>query len=288
MTFGEFACKYTAVTRLTEQEQRYVRQLVEEFGDVPLADLRLARLDPWWARILAEGHPSAANKLRSRLRNMLSVAVRWELIQRNPVAQLRKAREAAPRVRWLTPEQRASLLAHANPRLRLYILTAAYTAGRRRSVRYLRERDIDLAVGIVTFRGTKNGDDVTVPLNSVLRAELELRLTGNPDAYVLHPYQSLASIGQAFRRLCRRLGIRDFHYHDLRHDCATALISQGASLRIVQEFLGHRTPAMSARYGHVQPAVLKDFAERLYGAQLATSGPNGTSKPTPEPAAYLG
>jgi site-specific recombinase XerD len=68
---------------------------------------------------------------------------------------------------------------------------------------------------------------------------------------------------------------------------ATALISQGASLRVVQEFLGHKTPAMSARYGHVTPAVLKDFAERLYGAKPAAAV-NGTANPTPERAGHAG
>jgi hypothetical protein len=68
--------------------------------------------------------------LRLRLGHMFNVAIRWELIARNYATQLKPARQNPPRVRWLSPEQRASLLAHANPRLRLYILTTAYTAGR--------------------------------------------------------------------------------------------------------------------------------------------------------------
>ena len=57
----------------------------------------------------------------------------------------------------------------------------------------------------------------------------------------------------SFRRACKRGGIHDLHFHDLRHDFATLLINNGASLYQVQHALGHKDQRMSARYAHLLP-----------------------------------
>jgi integrase-like protein len=48
----------------------------------------------------------------------------------------------------------------------------------------------------------------------------------------------------------RDAGIKDFHWHDLRHTGASRLMMRGATLRDVQEFLGHSNNSLTttARY----------------------------------------
>ena len=46
-------------------------------------------------------------------------------------------------------------------------------------------------------------------------------------------------------------GIRDFHFHDLRHTTASMLAAQGASLLEIADVLGHKTLAMVKRYSHL-------------------------------------
>jgi len=55
------------------------------------------------------------------------------------------------------------------------------------------------------------------------------------------------------RRACERAGIQNLRFHDLRHDFATLLINNGASLYQVQHALGHKDQRMSQRYAHLLP-----------------------------------
>ena len=60
-------------------------------------------------------------------------------------------------------------------------------------------------------------------------------------------------------------GIKDFHFHDLRHTSASYLVMRGASMKAVQVHLGHTTLAMTERYAHLSPDFLKSEVEKLSG-----------------------
>lgn len=55
--------------------------------------------------------------------------------------------------------------------------------------------------------------------------------------------------------------------HTMRHSFATDLLSKGADLRTVQEFLGHRHIATTQVYTHVTNKRLKDIHQKLHGFQ---------------------
>jgi integrase len=53
-------------------------------------------------------------------------------------------------------------------------------------------------------------------------------------------------------------------FHDLRHSCATLLLVQGVSPRVVMEILGHSQINVTMNtYSHVLPALQRDAAARL-------------------------
>jgi integrase len=53
-------------------------------------------------------------------------------------------------------------------------------------------------------------------------------------------------------RQCEGKGIKpDFRFHDLRHQAATDLLSLGATLNDVRDFLRHKSVQMTLRYAHL-------------------------------------
>jgi integrase len=61
---------------------------------------------------------------------------------------------------------------------------------------------------------------------------------------------------RSFRPLLERAGLPQIRFHDLRHTCATILLSQGVHAKFVQELLGHSTIAITLdTYSHVLPGM---------------------------------
>jgi len=62
-------------------------------------------------------------------------------------------------------------------------------------------------------------------------------------------------------------GVRRIRFHDMRHTCASLLLSQGVQMRVVMEILGHSNMAITSDiYSHVAPATLKGASEAMNSA----------------------
>ena len=70
------------------------------------------------------------------------------------------------------------------------------------------------------------------------------------------------SIGAAFTRACRLLGIQDLRFHDLRHSAATYLAMLGATEQQLRAIGGWKSGIVS-RYVHIAAADARDAMEKL-------------------------
>ena len=70
--------------------------------------------------------------------------------------------------------------------------------------------------------------------------------------------------------MLRRTGLSaKFRFHDLRHTCATLLLSQGVNPKYVQELLGHADISLTLNvYSHALP----DIGDAAAGAMDAALG----------------
>jgi integrase len=63
-------------------------------------------------------------------------------------------------------------------------------------------------------------------------------------------------ITRSFKPLLKWAGLPDIRFHDLRHTCATLLLSKGVHAKFVQELLGHATISITLdTYSHVLPGM---------------------------------
>ena len=118
---------------------------------------------------------------------------------------------------------------------------------------------------------TKTRDLRVLPVSSELRAVLEMRRTDPvgqplpPEAYVFGNAvgQRRVTIKTAWRNTCRRAGIEDLHFHDLRREFASRLADSGSGLHDVQEFLGHANITTTSRYLRSTPVRLARALARM-------------------------
>jgi integrase len=128
--------------------------------------------------------------------------------------------------------------------------------------------DYGLSAKITLYR-TKSGKPRGLPINRAVHDALaalepdESRRVG-----LVFKRRDGAAWGQirtAFATALRRAGIKGFRFHDLRHTCASHMVMRGASLKDVQEILGHSDYKMTLRYAHLSPSHLRGALDRLDG-----------------------
>lgn len=69
--------------------------------------------------------------------------------------------------------------------------------------------------------------------------------------------------GRAWNTACRRAGIEDFRFHDLRHTWASWLIQSGVPLSVLQEMGGWESIEMVRRYAHLAHYHLTEHARQI-------------------------
>lgn len=146
------------------------------------------------------------------------------------------------------------------------VVALAVAAGMRRSeILRLRRLDVDLMQSRILLPQTKNGEGRIVYLNQMASTAIRSLPfdTKTKPADLLFPDLTGPQVSMHFARVCRRPGIADFRFHDLRHTAASWLRMKGADIHTVAQLLGHKDLRMAARYQHLSPAFLAEAVARL-------------------------
>jgi len=152
-----------------------------------------------------------------------------------------------------------------------------YSSGLRvREAASLTVADIDFDRRQMIVRGKFDRDRV-VPISIVACDFLKLHLGARiqrPEAWVFSGSRGATagrhlaanSVSERFRNLLRRFSMDapDISTHSLRHSTATHLLENGASVRHVQELLGHRNIESTVRYTHVMTDSLAIVYRRYH------------------------
>ena len=78
------------------------------------------------------------------------------------------------------------------------------------------------------------------------------------------PLDAQNVVNRSFKPLLKRAGLPDIRWHDLRHTCATLLLSKGVHPKYVQTLLGHASIALTLDlYSHWAPGMGKQAASAM-------------------------
>ena len=232
------------------------------------------------------------------LSSAMKQAVRWHMLQRNPCEFVDLPRMARKEMQALSPEEASRFLEAAREdKLGIVLSFALATGMRPEEYLALKWSDLDIHAGTATVRRTliwrKGGgwyfgepktsrSRRTIPIPRSLVGELadhrrkqaESRLKKGAD------YQNndlVFASGEGTPILLRNLVRRHFQplltraelspslrLYDLRHSCATLLLSAGENPKVVSERLGHASIVLTLdTYSHVLPSMQQAATEKL-------------------------
>lgn len=264
-TFRELVEKYIAWMegrhRSAESKKYRINIILSHFGNLPLRHINTLAMEQYQTIQINKGlKPASVNKHISILKAMLRKAVDWNMVEEEALKRARRVKmltENNKRLRYISKEECQALINSSDMHLRPIVITAINTGMRKEEILSLKWEQVDLKHGFILLDRTKNGERREIPINETLRATLQ-GITRRLDIpYVF--YDSLdgkryKNVKRSFKTACKRAGITDFRFHDLRHTFASHLIMAGIDLTTVKELLGHKTLTMTLRYAHLAPA----------------------------------
>ncbi|MEM7048137.1 MAG: tyrosine-type recombinase/integrase [Acidobacteriota bacterium] len=226
------------------------------------------------------GTPTQANRAASLAGKMFALAERWgyRADGSNPARNIDRYKEE-PRKRYLTGEE-TSRLAEAlkeaegsnseHPSAILCIRLLLLTGARRGEILGLRWDEVDLPGNRLRLQDSKTGaKDIQLNAPTLELLTNAARVDGNPFVcWGNTPEGPFIGIDKSWRRIRSAAELEDVRLHDLRHSYAAAAVGAGMSLPVIGGLLGHKTPATTKRYAHLESDVLQRAASQI-GAEVA-------------------
>lgn len=258
------------------------------WSSVQLVDITHADVQTWITRLARTRSPATVRKIHRVFSLVLKTAVKDGRLGRNAADGVNLPRVAIAERRYLTHKQVRELAEECGPH-RLVVLFLAYTGLRFGEMAALRVGRLDLlrrrAVvaesvtlvrGVQTWGTPKGHERREVPLPRFLIDELGAHIAGKQrDQLVFTGEKGGALRAQVFQRsvlsgAAERLDIAGLHPHELRHTAASLAIASGATIKVVQQMLGHKSATMTLDlYGHLYADQLDELGNRLHEAATA-------------------
>jgi integrase len=208
--------------------------------------------------------PATINRELACLKHMFSLGIKWKMADENPVKEVQLFQEQQIEMRILTREEIDRLVANATPRLKPILLIALNTGMRKGEILHLRWHDVDLDNQFFFLKQTKSNKPRKIPMSGFVTDVLRsIKRTG--EFVFVNPKtgKPISDLQTPFKAACRKAGISDLRFHDLRHTAATYMVTGGIDLVTVKEILGHATIQMTMRYAHPTPENKRHAVEVL-------------------------
>ncbi|MEC0211806.1 tyrosine-type recombinase/integrase [Paenibacillus ehimensis] len=286
-------------TRHTNEGQ-IKNHILPELGHIPLQKVDVEDIEAFIKTLQKKELSSGTvKKIFNLVQTSFRAALRKEYIAKNPFDLLDKG--SKPRVEkvkidYWTKEEVKQFLGSFDHRLKIVFILAIYTGMRRGEILGLRWKDINFETSqigirqILGFRrkmkdGAKTtAGDRSISISPFVLSELKkhklvierekrwrkdkkdkeyndndlvvCQLNGNS--------LSWTNFDKYWKRCLEKSGVRPIRFHDLRHTCASLLLSAGVHPKVVQELLGHSSIKVTLDlYSHMMPNMQADAVKAL-------------------------
>ena len=283
--------EYTALLK------RYVR---EPLGKRKLATLSPLDIQALYSEMQEKGLSARVVRYtHAVLSSSLKQAVRWGMLYRNPGELVQLPKLVRKEMSALTPEQSGRFLAAVEGQRYAALFSLALSSGMRpEEYLGLQWTDVDFLKGTAIVRRalvwrTKGGgwyftqpktsrSRRTIPLpSSVVGALIEHKRHQSEERMKLgsgwqdhglvfttglgSPLNISNLTGKHFKPALNRAGLpATIRLYDLRHTCATLLLSEGENPKVVSERLGHASITLTLDvYSHVLPDMQRAATDKL-------------------------
>ena len=270
------------------RDESYMRNhVLPAFSHLPLAGISKLRVQAW-VRKLHEGGlaPATVRECHRLLQGALSEAVDARLIPESPCRNISLPRIAHQEQRYLAPDQVERLTEVVDPTFRALVYCAVYLGcrwgelvGLKRDNLNLLKREVRIVGSLEEVNGgpryveeTKtSASRRTLSIPPFLAEELGVHLQRAPEsAFVFTGGKGALLRRSNFRKRYWKPAVNraeldpELRFHDLRHSCASILISRGAHPKEIQARLGHASITTTLdRYGHLLPSLGSQLDESL-------------------------
>src|SRR5438477_4871418 len=288
MPLNEFVQMYlervVSLMKSIRTERNRVKRWVKDLGMRPIGQITRAQIESWRREKMSRCKPATINRDLSRLRHMLNIAVEWELLEESPMQGMKFLRENNARTRYLSVGECHRLIDSCMaPHIRAIVTVALHTGMRLGEILNLRWQDLDFSSGFILVRDSKNGQARQVPMDSMISTLLRSwpRLSNLVFTSVLTGGR-IVDVRTGFQNACKRAGLTDLHFHDLRHTFASQFVMSGGSLYTCQRVLGHKAINMTQRYAHLSPTYKIKAIDRMNTLWAGAKPQPSTSEMLPE------
>lgn len=273
--------------------------IIKTLGKVRLTKLTPAQIEGVNARLLASGlSGTSVAHINTVFNGAMKDAVKKRILAINPCDAVDAPRATTEEIHPLDSDQaNAFLMAARDDRFEALFILALRTGMRRGEMLALKWQDVNLERGTLlvraSLRGRKGGGyDFLPPKTKAGRRTIALTPTvidalkahrarqGRERLFLGAAWQENglvfpSTIGTpqdpqnlsriVFKRVLDKAGLPgETRLHDLRHTCATLLLSHGTDAKTVSDLLGHSTIAITLQtYGHVLPNMRTRAADMM-------------------------
>lgn len=304
MTVGDLLTKWleesakpnTSPGTSAEYERITKSYLIPNIGQVKLSALRPLHLQTMLSTLESNGTGARTRQYcYVTIHRAFVVAMRWQLVLRNPCDGIDPPKVKRRQIVPLTTEQAKTLLKASEGNRFHAVFVLALTTGMRQGELFaLQWESIDLKKGTLQVRHSleeiKGKLRLKEPKSESGRRQIALSamaikaLWDHKAKQMIEglagcPYVFPDSDGGLLRKcsfhrwawskIRKAAGLETVHFHTLRHSCASLMLADGVNPKVIQETLGHSNIGMTMdTYAHLMPdsqkAAAKTF-DRLLG-----------------------